>query len=273
MEDDLWRKVLNYQAGSTTHPSTLAASPALATLFDIYGPLCAGEDRYVAAHLGQSLDGRIATVTGASHYVTGPVDILHNHRLRALFDAVIVGAGTVALDDPRLTVRLCTGENPLRVVLDPDRRLGDHYKVFQDGAADTVLICDDALTGENERHGCALVIGAPLLKGSLVNDKDPRDAAASPVCSGLCPDGVLDVLAARGSKRVFIEGGGVTVSRFLHAGRLDRLHITVAPIILGSGRPAITLPPIESLSEGRRPHMRRFDFGDDLLFDCDLRGE
>jgi diaminohydroxyphosphoribosylaminopyrimidine deaminase / 5-amino-6-(5-phosphoribosylamino)uracil reductase len=267
--DELWREMLYYKEKPSPKTLNPAAGPAsgvdpfaFAALCDIYGPLCGDEDRYVAAHLGQSLDGRIATVTGASHYVTGPVDILHNHRLRALFDAVIVGAGTVALDNPQLTVRLCAGDNPVRVVLDPKRRLSDAYHVFQDGQAETLLICDIERAGENELHGKATVIGAPLYSGN--------DGIGGSDCSGLCPTGVLNLLAARGLKRVFIEGGGVTVSRFLHAGRLDRLHITVAPIIIGSGRPAITLPPIESLSDGRRPQMRRFDFGDDLLFDCDL---
>ena len=81
---------------------------------------------------------------------------------------------------------------------------------------------------------------------------------------------MLAHLAERGLRRVFIEGGGVTVSRFLAAGTLHRLQITIAPLILGSGRPSISLPEIERLSAGLRPPVRRFDLGQDVLFECRL---
>ena len=265
-----WRDLLkNWQSRPVLEGGSrlLSLEPSSMTaMLALYGPLCESPDAFVAAHLGQSLDGRIATVNGASHFVTGPVDILHNHRMRALFDAVVVGAGTVALDNPKLTVRLCDGENPVRVVLDPNRRLAASFGVFQDGAAETLLICDEALVGSDgrtePRHGKALVLGARRAVNEMGDE---------PATIGLCPRAILEILAARGLLRVFVEGGGVTVSRFLHAGCIDRLHITVAPMILGSGRPAITLPLVESLAEGHRPTMRRFEFGDDILYDCGFR--
>ena len=259
----IWQSCPVLEVGSEPLPSEPLS---MTTMLALYGPLCESPDAFVAAHLGQSLDGRIATVNGASHFVTGPVDILHNHRMRALFDAVVVGAGTVALDNPKLTVRLCDGENPVRVVLDPNRRLAASFGVFQDGAAETLLICDEALVGSDgrteTRHGKALVLGARRAVNEMGDE---------PATIGLCPRAILEILAARGLLRVFVEGGGITVSRFLHAGCIDRLHITVAPMILGSGRPAITLPLVESLAEGHRPTMRRFEFGDDILYDCGFR--
>lgn len=108
-------------------------------VFDLFLPLQARAD-LVVAQAGQSLDGRIATAAGHSHYVTGPGDIRRLHRLRALVDAVIVGAGAVAADDPRLTVREADGDNPLRVVIDPNGRLDRSRRVFRDGAAPTVVI-------------------------------------------------------------------------------------------------------------------------------------
>jgi riboflavin-specific deaminase-like protein len=226
--------------------SVLPNDPAR-ELIDLYLPLALTPE-LVIAQLGQSLDGRIATEAGQSHYITGPGDIKRLHRLRALVDAVIVGAGTVALDDPRLTVREVMGSNPVRVVLDPDERLGRDLRVFSDGAARTLVV----------RRAGGLGPGA--------------DAIALPAGpDGFEPTAVLEALRARALRRVLVEGGGVTVSRFLQAGVLDRLHVCVAPLLIGSGRPALTLPPVASLAQALRPRCRHFHLGDDLLFDLDLR--
>src|SRR5438105_3284349 len=106
---------------------------------DLYLPICSATVArpVTVGHLGESLDGFIATRSGESQWVTGEQNMLHMHRLRALSDAVVVGAGTIAADDPQLTTRLVTGSNPLRVVLDPGRRLGADHRVFTDDAAET----------------------------------------------------------------------------------------------------------------------------------------
>ena len=132
---DLWLELSESGAWEASAPPT----PAARDLLDLYLPLTRGSD-FVIGQLGQSLDGRIATVSGKSHYITGPEDIRRLHRLRALVDAVIVGASTVALDDPGLTVREVEGENPVRVVLDPDGRLGQDRRVFSDRAARTLVV-------------------------------------------------------------------------------------------------------------------------------------
>jgi diaminohydroxyphosphoribosylaminopyrimidine deaminase/5-amino-6-(5-phosphoribosylamino)uracil reductase len=232
-------------------PGAAEAEADARRLIELYLPLCHDcPDRFVVAHLGQSLDGRIAAVDGSSRWVTGPEDVVHNHRMRALFDAVVIGAGTIHADDPQLTVRLVPGPNPTRVVLDPRRRLPADHGVFTDRAAPTLVLCADEFGGGGGHLGQAEVIGVAAENGSL------------------CPAAVLDLLAARGLRRVFVEGGGITVSRFLAAGCLHRLQITIAPLIIGSGRPSISLPEIGRLSDGLRPSVRRFDLGSDVLFEC-----
>jgi diaminohydroxyphosphoribosylaminopyrimidine deaminase / 5-amino-6-(5-phosphoribosylamino)uracil reductase len=232
-----------------------AMSAAARQLIDLYLPLCRDcPERFVVAHLGQSLDGRIAAADGSSRWVTGAEDVAHNHRMRALFDAVVVGAGTIDSDDPQLTVRLVPGANPTRVILDPRRRLRADHGVFTDGAAPTLVLCGEQLCKGEGRLGQAEMIGIATADGALA------------------PMAVLDLLAARGLRRVFVEGGGITVSRFLAAGCLHRLQITIAPLIMGSGRPSISLPEIGRVSDGLRPTVRKFDLGRDVLFECRFDG-
>jgi len=223
---------------------------------DLYLPICSATAAHpiTVGHLGQSLDGFIATHAGESRWVTGEENIRHMHRLRALCDAVIVGAGTVAADDPQLTSRLVEGPNPLRVVLDPARRLGADHRVFNDSSAETLYICARSLTRPREHHfGRATVVG-------LEDD----------VNGGVDVAELMRLLRARGCARVFVEGGGVTVSMFLQAKQLDRLHVAVAPLLIGDGRPAIRLRPPDALGDCHRPRYRVFRMGADVLFDCDL---
>lgn len=229
----------------------------VAEMLDLYVPVslaCAARP-LVMAHLGVSLDGYVATRTGASHYITGPDNIVHLHRLRALVDAVVVGAGTVEQDDPQLTTRHLQGRNPVRVVIDPGRRLRPDFRVFSDKTAETLLFCAAGCADlRSGRHGSARVFGVP----------------AGPN-GGLSLEALLGQLRSLRLYGILVEGGGVTVSRFLGEGQLDRLQLAVAPIIIGSGRPALVLPPIAGLADALRPRCRHFRMGKDMLFDCDLR--
>jgi diaminohydroxyphosphoribosylaminopyrimidine deaminase / 5-amino-6-(5-phosphoribosylamino)uracil reductase len=226
-------------------------------LDELYGPLRSDPARAVTvAHLGQSLDGFIATRTGDSRFVNGQANLLHLHRMRALCDALIVGAGTIAADDPQLTTRLVPGPSPVRVVIDPQRRLGTAYRVFTDRAAPTLLACAAGGAGDARRettHGAAELLVV-------------RESAG-----GLDLGELLQALRQRGHARIFVEGGGRTVSAFLEARLLDRLQIAVAPFLIGNGRPAIRLSGPERLGDCARPPRRVYRMGADILFDFDLR--
>jgi riboflavin-specific deaminase-like protein len=247
--------VLTWQHGHGWQ-SKLPREDPRSDLLDLYLPLCSATARrpIVVGHLGQSLDGFIATASGDSQFVTGHANLVHMHWLRGLCDAIVVGAGTVAADDPQLTTRHVQGPHPLRVIFDPSRRLSAGYRVFTDDAAATLYVCRQEHIASGETH-----LGrAPMV-------------AVSAAAPGGAPGAMLRLLQDRGCARVFVEGGGVTVSAFLEAGLLDRLHLAVAPVIIGSGRPAIRLRPPTQLRDCPRPAYRVYRMGGDVLFDCDLR--
>ena len=239
---DTWRRLLR-------------RAPADVDLCPLYGPLiapsAAGDGCYVIGRIAQSLDGYIATTTGASQWISGPDDIVHTHRLRALSDAVVIGAGTIRADDPQLTTREVEGPSPVRVVLDTERRLDARYRVFNDGPATLLLCAADAAGGD--RVGMAEVVRVPR------------------AAQGLDIEAVRAVLAQRGLRRMFVEGGGITVSRFLAAGALDRMHVTVAPMLMGSGIPAFTLPRATSLAQVPRYDWSVYRIGVDVLVDIPLK--
>ncbi len=228
------------------------AGDAAATLLELYRPLfeSPADGAVIVGHLGQSLDGFIATESGDSRFVTGPDNIVHLHRMRALCDAVIVGAGTVAADDPQLTTREVPGPNPLRVVLDPRRRLAAQRRLFVDRAAPTLLV-----------HSAQVDASAPPGIETL---------ALGSGAAGLDLPALVAALQARGCRRLFVEGGARTVAGFVQAGLLSRLQIAVAPLLIGAGRPTIRLPGSTSLSDCLRARHRVFRMGSDVLFDLDL---
>ena len=101
---------------------------------------------------------------------------------------------------------------------------------------------------------------------------DGAELVRLPAADGvIAPRAIVDALASLGLRRILIEGGARTISRFLDAGLLDRLHLLVAPVILGSGKQGIDLAPIASLASALRPKVDAHDLGrGEVLFDCDF---
>jgi len=238
---------------------TLAASVAgdaesMAALFlPLLGPLPPRRP-LVVGHLAQSMDGYIAREDGESHWISGSEDLEHTHRLRGFCDAVLVGSNTVLEDDCQLTLRRCSGSSPLRVVLDPSGRIPPDRAVFDETGGPTLrLVGEDA-----DVEGIGEWVDTVHLATT-----DGVFAASD----------VLDVLFAQGVRRLFVEGGGVTISHFLTAGLLDRLHLAVAPMLLGKGRRGFSSPLATSLEGSPRPEVQVFSMGSDWLFDCAFKAD
>jgi diaminohydroxyphosphoribosylaminopyrimidine deaminase/5-amino-6-(5-phosphoribosylamino)uracil reductase len=194
-----------------------------------------GSRPFVTVHLAQSLDGRVA-LDGARTLLSTGEGRACAHAARAACDAVLVGASTVRIDDPRLTVRDAVGADPLRVVLASRLALprGAHV-LARDGRALVIGAEGRVLAAERsalEAAGVAVAV-AP-------SDPDGRVAI----------DGALSLLAARGVERLLVEGGSKVVTSFLRAKRVDRMCIEIAMRLLGApGTPMVGALAVGALDQ------------------------
>lgn len=215
----------------------------------------AGADGLIlVGQLGQSLDGQIATATGQSKYINGQTGLRHLHELRAWADVVVVGVGTVIADNPKLTVRLAAGTNPDRVVLDPNGRV----------PLDAVCLLDDGVRRMVLTNGDCAPLAGP---SGLTQIKFAVTGEGSQIDTGQ----FRSWLKEQGWHRVLIEGGAVTLSRFLAQGTLDHLHLIVSPVFLGPGVVGVQADPIGQLSQAKRFKARSYGLGDELLIECSFR--
>ena len=150
---------------------------------ELFGPLRHGriDDLVVVAQIGQSLDGRVATETGHSHYINGPAGLAHLHRLRALVDAVVIGVGTALADDPQLTVRRVSGPQPARVVIDPGGRLAAGAKLLANDGVRRLVV-----TGAGARPPLPSdieIVGLPKTDGQIAPVRHPRGAGGARACA------------------------------------------------------------------------------------------
>jgi GTP cyclohydrolase II len=241
-----------------TGVSPAAPSPAPPDVMTLLGRASPRPWRpYLVVKYAQSLDGRIATGAGDARWISGEPERRLSHALRAACDAVLVGIGTVLADDTRLTARLVPGASPTRVVLDSRLRIPLSANVVTDGGATVVLTTERA----NPVRRRAL-----SARGVTV-----RTVAASR--RGVHVGAALRDLRGIGVRSVLVEGGGEVITSMLVAGVVDRLIVSLAPRILGSGTDAVGDLGVARVADGLRPVDRSFHvIGEDLVLAGDVGG-
>jgi len=207
----------------------------------------------VVLKLAATLDGRIATATGESRWVTGAAARRRVHEMRNRYDAVLVGSGTVLADDPELTCRLRGGRDPLRVVVDGRLRVPATAKVYRRaGERSRVYTLADRGPVLDRLHRLGVVVrrGGGNRAGSLRR--------------------VLADLGRTGVQSVLIEGGGQVAARALREGLVDRLELFLAPKILGAdGRPMVGELGARHMADALQVEDLRVErLGEDVLVSC-----
>ncbi len=205
---------------TTPEPNLGAAADVMALLGDV----TPRPDRpYVALKWAQSLDGRIATATGDSKWISGEQERAVTHALRAACDSVMVGIGTVIHDDPQLTVRMVPGASPMRTIVDTHLRIPLDAKVLAGDAATTVFTTE---------------LSEPRRRAAL-GERGVRVEVVREVGGHASFPDVLAILRATGVESVLVEGGAEVTTSLIAAGLVDRVVVALAPIILGNGIQAV----------------------------------
>jgi riboflavin-specific deaminase-like protein len=210
---------------------------------------------FITISYAQSLDGRIATATGRSRWISGPETLKLAHRLRGENDVIVVGIGTVLQDDPELTCRMGGGKSPVRAILDSHLRTPVGSKIVRSCKEVPTVVFSCKPVDENRRkvlqdRGVDVRVVASDDRGRI----SIRDAMGS--------------LGESGYGRIFVEGGAATITSFLGSGLVDRMLVVTAPIILGQGISAVGDLRILEVDSALKPREVSVEWmGKDLVWD------
>jgi riboflavin biosynthesis protein RibD len=211
---------------------------------------------FVTVKVAQTLDGRIATATGDSQWISGPDSLKLAHQLRAEHDAILVGIGTVLSDNPQLNVRLASGRDPLRIIVDSRLRTPLTARVLAGDAARHTLIATTEMADRNARQEIEQ-LGAQIVTLPTFADSSRVDLAS-----------LLGKLLERGIRSVLVEGGSRIITSLLAQKLVDRLVVVIAPKLIGSGTEAIGDLGIRRLADALTfSTFATRRLGDDIIFD------
>jgi riboflavin-specific deaminase-like protein len=208
---------------------------------------------FVTVKYAQTLDGKIATVTGDSKWISGPCSLRLAHCMRSCHDAVLVGVGTIIRDDPRLTVRLLKGRDPRKVVLDTALRTPLHSRILKGPAANQTTIVATSLR-DREKVQRIRSEGARVWR--IRGDRSDRVDLKI----------LLQKLARNGIRSLLVEGGSDIITSFLRRQLADHVLVAIAPKIVGKGLYSIGAGGLAA----RYPlsSARYLAAGEDLIVQC-----
>jgi len=210
---------------------------------------------FVTVKYAQTLDGRIATSTGQSQWISSEAARKFAHKLRAEHDAVLVGTGTLRKDNPALTVRLARGRNPLRIVLDSSLSIPEQAKILQNIPQAKTLIAT-LKKAQGARYEILKSAGAEII--TVKNDRRGNIDLKK----------LFKILAGRGISSLLVEGGAQIITAVLKNNLADRLVAIIAPKIIGKGLEAVGDLGIGNLAQAKRLSFRRIrKIGADLVID------
>ena len=200
----------------------------------------------ITVSYAQSLDGRIATSTGKSQWISCPQTLSLAHTLRRDNEVIIAGIGTVLQDDPELSCRLESSvRSPVRAILDSHLRIPLDSTILRTcGSYPTIVYTTDIT--DNDKRGSLEQAGVRVIEF----DRDENQQV--PVKN------VVESLAAQGFRSVFVEGGAKVITSFLFNGLVHRMVVVVAPVLIGSGIEAVGDLEIRDLSQALRPKQSSF---------------
>jgi len=213
---------------------------------------------FVTLKFAQTLDGRIATATGSSQWISSSASLKLAHRLRSIHDAILVGIGTLLKDNPQLTVRLTRGRSPVRVVADSKLRTPLNSKVLQEQHVAPTIIA--TTPGADEKK-----------KVSLKNRGIEVMEVAADGQGRIDLGDLLSKIGTRGISSVLIEGGSQIITSVLSKGLADKIVVTVAPKILGKGIEAVGNLGISEIARSvKLSHVKLYRKGPDLIIEGEI---
>lgn len=205
-------------------------SKKIKRIFELYLPYIIvnkkAETPFTFVHIAQTIDGKIATPTGKSKWIGNEENLIHAHRTRALVDAILVGANTFKIDKPRLNVRHVTGENPTKIILSNSRL---ELENLEEGK--TLLCSNNEIIYDNLPKNTEEI--CIKQEGQLFNTNE-----------------LLKILKQRNIHSLLVEGGSITIKKFIEDKSLNRIEFHIAPLVFGSGKNGIELNKIDNLDEG-----------------------